>query len=89
MIKNLIEMAESYISAKTCENFCVSINEAQAKSIVKKLIDWYPIYQIFCTEQTGLGNLELILSINPALLENEDFVYGVAAFYCTKEKKNG
>ena len=89
MIKNLKNKAEEFLSANEGKNFSVSINEEQANAIVKKLVDWYPIYQIFCTEHTGLGNLELLLSINPALLENEDFVYGVATFYSTKENQNG
>ena len=89
MLNNLQEKAAAYLAAKTGRQYAILINEAQAGAIVRKLIAWYPIYKIFCTEPTGLGNLELLLAINPGLLDDEDFIYGVAAFYSTKENHYG
>ena len=60
----------------------IFINEIDAYYIVQKLILFNPIYKIFCTGNSSLENLDLILDVHIGLLEDDDFIYGVAAFYC-------
>ena len=65
----------------------IYISESDAYFIVKKLVLSNPIYKIFCNGNSSLENLNFILDIHIGLLDDEDFIYGVAAFHCSGKEQ--